>query len=236
MLSKSMHDTTSMNPSRTENPTLGEISALIIEDDLFFQNVIAEALKSCTKSIKPWLASSAQEAWEMVRKKSPIFQLVLVDLGLPDSDGIDLIRSLKNQCPNLVVMVVSTSNDRKRVLQAIKSGASGYIVKGDVHLTITHAINLALAGIHPMSPELNAYLVQYVRSQGNEFSKVNLGLTSREYELLDYFAHGHSYKRCAELMGVSLSTIQSHTRNLFRKLGVRSSLQAVLKAKGDDFP
>jgi DNA-binding NarL/FixJ family response regulator len=234
MLSKSMHYTTSMNSSRNENSAGEEISALVIEDDLFFQNVITEALKSCTKSIKAWLASSGQEAWSIIRKESPGFQLVLVELGLPDSDGIDLIRSLKSQWPNLTVMVVSTSNDRKRVLQAIKAGASGYIVKGDVHLTITHAINLALAGIHPMSPELNAYLVQHVRSQGNAFLKADLGLTSREYELLDYFAHGHSYKRCAELMGVSLSTIQSHTRNLFRKLGVRSSLQAVLKAKGDE--
>lgn len=226
--------TTLMNSSRTQNHALEEINALVIEDDLFFQNVITEALKSCTKSIKAWLASSGQEAWSMIRKESPGFQLVLVDLGLPDSDGVDLIRSLKNQWPNLVVMVVSTSNDRKRVLQAIKAGASGYIVKGDVHLTITHAINLALAGIHPMSPELNAYLVQHVRSQGNEFSKASLGLTSREYELLNYFSYGYSYKRCAELMGVSLSTIQSHTRNLFRKLGVRSSLQAVLKARGHE--
>jgi DNA-binding NarL/FixJ family response regulator len=231
-----MHYKTSMNSSRNENSAGEEISALVIEDDLFFQNVIAEALKSCTKSIKPWLASGAQEAWSMLREKSPGFQLVLVDLGLPDSDGVDLLRSLKNQWPNLVVMVVSTSNDRKRVVQAIKAGASGYIVKGDVHLTITHAIDLALAGIHPMSPELNAYLVQHVRNQGNESLKANLGLTSREYELLDYFAQGNSYKRCAELMGVSLSTIQSHTRNLFRKLEVHSSLQAVLKAQGDDCP
>ena len=209
------------------------VDALVVEDDVFFQSAICEALKTCKVSINPSLASSADGAITVLKAGTSSISLVLIDLGLPDDDGINLLKTIKAQWPALACMVISTCSERERVLTAMKEGACGYIVKGDVTISIAQAVDLVLSGVSPISPELTTYFIDLVRTRGIDSLREEHGLTERERELLSLFSVGHSYKRCAELMGVSLSTVQSHTRNLYRKLGVRSSLQAVLKAKGE---
>ena len=222
-----------MKSTSPPSPLPKLVHALVVEDDVFFQSAICEALKTCKTSITPSLASSAKQALRVLEADARSISLVLVDLGLPDDDGVNLLKTIKSQWPTLVCMVVSTSGERERVLAAMSEGACGYLVKGDVNISIAQAVDLVLSGVNPISPELTTYFIDLLRNRGIDSLKKELGLTGRERELLSLFSSGHSYKRCAELMGVSLSTVQSHTRNLYRKLGVRSSLQAVLKAKGE---
>lgn len=206
---------------------------LVIEDDLFFQHAIVEALKTCSTAVEPVVVKSATQALGHLDSIRHPFDLVMVDLSLPDNDGVHLINEIHLRWPETPCMVLSVSSERQKVIAAVKAGARGYVVKGDLNLPISAAVDLILSGGSPLSPKVTTYFVDLVRHPNMELAKTSLGLTARERELLVYFSAGHSYKRCAELMRISLSTVQSHTRNLYRKLGVRSGLQAVIKAKGE---
>lgn len=208
-------------------------TALVVEDDIFFQNVIAEALSACEVSIAPALASCGQEAIAFLEQNHATTPIALVDLCLPDINGIALIRQIRLRWPGVVCIVVSGSQTRDSVMPAIEAGAVGYVVKGDPHLSIGQAVTLVREGLNPISPELAAFFVELVQNRRSERIKNALGLTRRECELLEHFARGESYKRAATHMGVGVSTIQTHTRNLYRKLGARSSLQAVMRAKAE---
>lgn len=222
-----------MKSTSPPSPPAESVHALVVEDDVFFQSAVCEALKTCRARITPALACSASQAIQLLEADTPPIRLALIDLGLPDDDGVNLIKTIKSQWPELACMVISTCSERERVLAAVREGACGYIIKGDITLSIAQGVDLVLSGASPISPEITTYFFDLLRTRGIESLKNERGLTERERELLCLFSEGHSYKRCAKLMGVSLSTIQSHTRNLYRKLGVRSSLQAVLKAKGE---
>jgi len=208
-------------------------TALVVEDDVFFQNVIAEALSACEIPIAPALASCGQEAIAFLERNHAKTPIALVDLCLPDINGITLIRQIRLRWPGVVCIVVSGSQTRESVMPAIEAGAVGYVVKGDPHLSIGQAVALVREGLNPISPELASFFVELVQNRRSERIKNALGLTRRECELLEHFARGESYKRAAIQMGVGVSTIQTHTRNLYRKLGARSSLQAVMRAKAE---
>jgi DNA-binding NarL/FixJ family response regulator len=208
-------------------------TALVVEDDLFFQSVITEALSACSVSVTPALVSSAQEAIAFLEDNHALTSLALIDLCLPDMHGVALIRQIRQKWPKVVCIVVSGSQSRESVMPAIEAGAVGYVVKGDPHLSIGDAISLVREGLNPISPELTSFFVELVQNRKSERIKTALGLTRRECELLEHFSRGESYKRAAIHMGVGVSTIQTHTRNLYRKLGARSSLQAVMRAKAE---
>lgn len=218
------------------NVTMGSQStlrALVVEDDRFFQEVVKEGMAQALPGSRVDVCRSAQEAMQCVIDRGAQYQIAVIDLGLPDGDGISIIRELARVSPRTPVMVVSVATDESRVFEAVRAGAVGYVVKGDTMLSITRAMNQLLHGIHPISAILAGY---FLRLAGRESARDNASapikrLTPRELDLLREFALGKSYQEAASAMQISLTTVQTHTRNLYRKLGVKSSLRALSKAK-----
>ena len=215
------------------NGSNGRFKALVVEDDRFFQEVIKEGMAQAVPGSKVDLCRNTMEAMRCVEEHGTTYQLAIIDLGLPDGDGLSIIRSLVKTSPSTLIMVVSVASDERRVIEAVRAGAIGYVVKGDTTLSITKAIDQLLNGINPVSAKLAGY---FLRLAGRETARDNATapvkrLTARELDLLREFALGKSYQEAAEAMQISLTTVQTHTRNLYRKLGVKSSLRALSKAK-----
>lgn len=207
--------------------------AIVVEDDPFFAEVIASALPAEGGQWRVHAFSTVQATLEALSHDLAGLQLAVVDLGLPDGDGLDVIRALHRAAPATPVLVVSANTDEHRVLDAVRCGASGYIVKGDSHISITEAITHILSGVNPISPQLARLFLNLAREASPPAATDDnpSNLTPRELELLRHFATGASYANAAQLMGISLLTVQTHARNLYRKLGARSNLEALAKAQ-----
>ena len=214
---------------RPSNP----FKALVVEDDRFFQEVIKEGMAQVLPSCGIDICRTQQTALQQIHTEGLHYGIAIIDLGLPDGDGLAIIRELMRVSPSTPVMVVSVSAEERRVMEAIRAGATGYVIKGDSMLSVTRAIEQLMNGINPLSARLAGY---FLRLAGRESPRDNTlepikRLTPREMDLLREFALGKTYQEAANDMQISLTTVQTHTRNLYRKLGVKSSLRALSKAK-----
>jgi len=121
------------------------------------------------------------------------------------------------------------------VLGAIQAGANGYILKDESIEEITEGIAQVLNGVYPLSPRLARYLFKRLASPPAEQSgRLDIKLTPREQETLQHLSQGYRYEQVAERMGVTLSTVQSNVRSLYRKLNVHSQVQAIAKARDNN--
>lgn len=219
------------------NSSQRELRLLVVEDNLTFSAQIAQSIEGLPQRWAITCVTEGRKAIELLIDKDGSFDLALVDIGLPDINGIEVIRACAAQSPEMPVVVISVVASEPVVLKAIEAGAKGYILKGDSFEAITQGIAQVLDGIYPLSPSLARFLFKKLTDESpkeapsieNEFK-----LTPRELETLRHLAHGLSYQEVATQMGVALSTIQWNVRNLYRKLNVRSQVKAILKARDHD--
>lgn len=210
---------------------------LLVEDNSTFATQIAQAV---ARLPEPWIITSVSEgrqAIELLKGRDAGFDLALIDIGLPDISGIEVIRACAVQSPEMPVVVISVVASEPVVLSAIEAGAKGYILKGDSIVAITQGIHQVLNGVYPLSPSLARFLFKKLGSEvTKETSNTenDFKLTPRELETLQHLANGLSYQEVATQMGVALSTTQWNVRNLYRKLNVRSQVKAILKARDHD--
>ena len=204
---------------------------LVVEDDPVFQRAIGEAVAQLGTRWLMHAFRTGAEALACCDDPGVNLDLALVDLGLPDRDGIDIIRAIHDRFPAVPILVISVVSAETRVLKAIRAGALGYILKGDSSISMTRAIEQIMVGNYPISPKLARYLFK-LAGRGPAADAPELPrLTSKETELLQQIAAGKSYAQAAGAMGVALSTVQSYIRNLYRKLDVHSQTQAVSRAR-----
>lgn len=204
---------------------------LVVEDDPSFQRSIGDAVFQLADPWNLHAVRTGAEAIAFCQDSAAGLDLALVDLGLPDIDGIEAIRAIHRRFPEAPILVVSVVSAERRVLDAIRAGAVGYILKGDSSISITRAIEQIMAGTYPISPKLARYLFKLAGQEPAPGTPALPSLTSKETELLQLIAAGHSYAQAAERMGVAVSTVQSYIRQLYRKLDVHSQTQAVSRAR-----
>ena len=164
--------------------------------------------------------------------------VLLTDLGLPDGSGIDVIRACAANWPDCAIMVISLFGDEKSVLDSIEAGATGYILKDGDQLDVSRAMRDLLQGGSPMSPLIaRKVLARALQREAPVLVAAVSGklapgsaLTKRESETLGLIARGYTYEEVARLLSVSLSTVQSHIRGIYRKLAVNSRGEAVFEA------
>ena len=214
----------------TQAKQTGMRHALLVEDDAVFQRTLAEPVANLDM---PWMTPVFRHGRDAMAfcAEGVCPELALVDLGLPDCSGVEVIRALAQHCPQTPVMVVSVFADEARLLEAIRAGAMGYLLKYDSTLMISQAIEQLLAGVYPLSPMLASYLFKLAGHEPSPSDPDAPSLTPREAELLGLIADGNSYAECAQAMGIALASVQTHVRNLYRKLGAHSQLQAVKLAR-----
>lgn len=156
--------------------------------------------------------------------------ILLVDLGLPDGDGCDLIASTSARYAELPIMVISVFGDQERVIRAIKSGAKGYMLKDDDSKSIGAAIQQLLDGGSPISPPIARHLIRQFAPEPTPVDGDVEALSAREREVLQLAAKGYTYQETADLLGITVNTVSSHTKNIYAKLAVNSRSQAVHEA------
>jgi two-component system nitrate/nitrite response regulator NarL len=158
--------------------------------------------------------------------------LVLVDLHLPDGSGIDGIRKLKALRADLPVIALTVFEAPNVVVETICAGADGYLLKRATFSEVLGAMRVAISGGSPLTPATARTLLDVVRVQSTPqaLSPSRLDLTEREREVLRSLAAGNAYKQVAADLGLSIDTIRTHVRGLYRKLQVHSVAEAVLRA------
>jgi two-component system nitrate/nitrite response regulator NarL len=139
--------------------------------------------------------------------------------------------------PDMPVVVISVMAAEPQVLSAIEAGAKGYILKSESTREITDGIAQVMKGVYPLSPSLARLLFKQLaveKGKTTQPTDEDFKLTPRELETLRCLSQGLSYEGVADQMGVTLATIQYNVRNLYRKLNVRSQVQAISKARDHD--
>jgi DNA-binding NarL/FixJ family response regulator len=213
------------------------ITVLVVEDDAVTRRALSLAIEKepslklldaldCVKSAMTWLAHQSAD-------------ILLIDLGLPDGSGIDVIRFCAGAYPASNIMVITTSSDEDSVLDSIEAGASGYILKDADRPDIARSLLDLHAGGSPISPTIARKVLARMRDakpaedpKGKEVQSTEapVFLTKREASILDLIARGDSYGDVARQLALSVGTVQTHIKNIYDKLSVHSRGAAVYEA------
>ena len=154
--------------------------------------------------------------------------IVLMDIGLPSINGIEGVRTVKSNFENIQVIMFTVFEDDEKIFEAIRSGASGYLLKKTPPEEILEAIKELHEGGAPMSPSIARKVIQAFQVKPSNVLEDHQ-LTSREKEILYALVDGLSYKKIAEKYFVSIHTVRSHISSIYEKLHVNSKSQAVAK-------
>jgi len=154
----------------------------------------------------------------------------IVDLGLPDIPGIDVLREVSERFEDVEILVFTINDDREHLFSALKAGASGYIVKGGNLAELKGAIRNVVNGGAPMSPMIARFVIDEFRNESLTLED-NGFLTSRERDVLNAIAHGFSEKEIAQSLDLSPHTVHVHIKNTYKKLHAHSRTDALKKAR-----
>jgi DNA-binding NarL/FixJ family response regulator len=211
--------------------TGGVDSVGIVEDDPHYQAFIEQLVGTTPGLACAFTTDNVQGALALFGAHGP--RICLVDLALPDGSGIDLVRHIKTSSDGRV-LVLSVLGDQATVMEALRAGADGYVLKDMPGPQIVESIRQTLAGFAPISPQVAVYLTRLLSSPASaepETRGAELSLTDREAETLSMFAKGLSYREAAEVLGVSPHTISDFVKKIYRKLDVHSRGEAVFEAQ-----
>ena len=155
--------------------------------------------------------------------------VVLMDIQMPLVDGLEGVRIIKEYFPNIYVIMQTVFEDDEKIFDAMRYGASGYILKKTDPRQIIQAIEEVRNGGSPMTPSIATRVLHFFRKQ-HETKPDQYGLSEREKEILQFLVDGMSYKMIAERLDISYNTVNSHIKKIYDKLQVHSVSEAVSKA------
>jgi DNA-binding NarL/FixJ family response regulator len=171
-------------------------------------------------------ASDGEEAIAMAAELHP--DVVLMDLRMPRCDGVEATRRLREQAPEVKVIVLTTYADDRSVIDALRAGARGYLTKDAGAAEISQALQQVMSGQAVIDPAVQHHLVKAIAvGPPAPAPRFPDGLTPREAEILALIAEGLSNTEIAERLIVSAATVKSHINHLLRKIGARDRAQAV---------
>ncbi len=204
----------------------------IVEDDLASRKLLVSTLQADPDYLVVAEFSEGKAAVAAIPHLAP--DIVLVDLGLPDISGIDVIRKLKALDSECNVLVVTTFGDEATVTSALEAGADGYLLKGTVLEELRRDIRFLQSGGSPLSPMVARKLLNKLQSNATAAKPDATGdttLTRREQDILEMIAKGFSYTETSKICGIAAATVHSHLKSIYRKLEVHSKTEAVYEAR-----
>jgi DNA-binding NarL/FixJ family response regulator len=178
-------------------------------------------------------SSRVHDAIELVAAVK--FDLALVDLGLPDGSGVDVVTRLRDMQPEAQSVVVTIHDDDEHLFPALQAGAFGYILKEQARELITEQLQRISQGEPPLSPSIARRVMAYFsaksKPQPNNHAMPNVSLTDRESEVLLRVAKGYTLPEIGVQLGLSRHTIADYVKQIYRKLNVSSRAEAALEAQ-----
>ena len=176
-------------------------------------------------------AATGHEAVALSRRLHP--DIVLMDVRMPDLDGLAATRAIKEELPRTSILVVTLSEDPDYLLEALRAGAAGYVLKDASRREVIAAVRQVLTGESPLDPRLAAQLIRRLAGQAKEEEQpASHGdkLTPRELEVIRLVAKGKTNAEIARSLFVSVGTVKVHVERIIDKLGVSDRTQAAVRA------
>lgn len=206
-----------------------EKRVVIVEDDPGLRKQLGIVLNEADDIDCLYSVGSGEEAVEKIPKRPP--DVALMDINLPGMDGIECAGILKKQLPNLEIVMLTVYEDSENLFNALKAGASGYLIKSSRPEELYDAVRDVFTGGAPFSSHIARKVVRHFRGLG-ETASVKERLSPRESEVIELLASGYLYKEVADKLEISPETVRSHVKNICEKLQVRSRIEAVVKYLG----
>ena len=232
-------------------PAQYRIQVALLEDDPLMRTRLESALARDDGCTVVWAGDSVRACIAWLQTHAP--HLLLVDLGLPDGSGLEVIRRCRALHPACDVLVISLFGDDSHLLAAFAAGASGYLLKDGSERDLLQHVRELRAGGSPMSPVVARRLLEHWQSRlaptpppsaagavpatpdrpaapAVRIDRRDL-LTPKETAVLGLVARGHSYDEVAQRLEVSGATVRTHVRSIYDKLGAHNKVQALLEAR-----
>jgi DNA-binding NarL/FixJ family response regulator len=210
------------------------ISVIIVEEEPEFRRRYAQIIGSDPSIVLIGVASTAKEARQLVEREE--FDVMLIDIGLADGAGVELIRFVHQRMPDSDILVNSLLADNQTVLAAIEAGAAGYIMKDAPAAELINNIKMLRAGSSPISPVVARTVLRALRErpavapQTASTPPRRSALSSREIQILQVLAKGMSFVEIGNVLRISPHTVTAHIKKIYRKLSVHSRGEAVYEA------
>ncbi|KAF1035551.1 MAG: DNA-binding transcriptional activator DevR/DosR [Herbaspirillum frisingense] len=215
------------------------IRVALVEDDAYFQQVFQDAVEQAPDMMLASVSGTLAQGLAALTAGAP--DVLLVDIGLPDGSGIDLVRVAHERYPACNVMVCTTFGDEAHVMQSLEAGASSYLLKDSAAAGIVAEIRSLHGGGSPISPLIARQVLMRFRgapqagtpAQPPSPSRddVRSGLSARETEVLEYITRGFTADEIAGLMQISRHTVLTFIRRIYAKLEVHSKAEAIFEAR-----
>jgi DNA-binding NarL/FixJ family response regulator len=220
-------------PETAVLPQEHPIRILVVDDDDAFRETVCAAIERDGGMALAGQAGNAEGARDAIA--SGDFDVALIDLGLPDGNGIDLIREIARTRRDVDIMVVTVFGDEAHVLASIEAGATGYLLKRSLNDTLGATVRELRAGGSPISPVIARQLLHRFKKETPEPSQPAAvvddgGLSEREREVLLFIAKGFTVGEIADMLHLSAHTVATHVKHIYRKLAVHSRTEAVFEA------
>lgn len=197
-----------------------KITVLLVDDHAIARNGVRLMLGTAPDISVEGEAGNAVEAMARVAERS--FDVALVDIKMPGKNGLDLLKTLRAECPRMAVLVLSTYSEEIYAVRALKSGASGYLTKDAPTTTLVEAVRKAAGGGKHVSPALLEKLATLV---GGGPSGDHEELSNRELEVFKLIAQGESLVRIGEMLHLSPNTVTTYRSRILEKMGMSSNAE-----------
>jgi DNA-binding NarL/FixJ family response regulator len=225
------------NPDQFESKPVGVI---LVEDEPATQDHLTQVIESSNKLKLLGVANSVQDAYSLLFMTNP--DVALIDLGLPDSSGIEVIQWLNKHKPDTECLVITAFGDEDHVVRSLEAGASGYLLKDNSSdELIEHILEVANGG-SPISPLIARQLLSKMQNFRSEYTLLShtksaqdesqkaCSITDRELKVIQQVARGFTAQEIAGQMGISSHTVATHVKRIYKKLHVHSRSEAVYEA------
>jgi DNA-binding NarL/FixJ family response regulator len=202
------------------------ITVGIIEDNEKYRRAL-ELLLSNNKELK--IVFSIVHCNDLAGMVSFCPDVVIMDIDLPGRSGIDGVRLMKERCPDVNIFMLTMFEDEEFIFESIKAGAIGYLLKKDPPKRILEAVEKIHNGEPIISGKIARRMLQYFSTPGTSTQLAEYDLSRRESEVLQLLMKGHTYKEISEQCFISMDTVFSHIKNIYKKLNVRSKAEIILR-------
>ena len=218
--------------SRTKSPIdMKKTNIMLVEDNPDYRQAVSLALADESWIENMWIFGAAEVALRALQtgQQEPAPGIILLDIGLPGLSGVEVIRDFQSLCPQAQIIMLTQSRDQADVIEAIRQGAAGYLLKSASMDQLIEGIRTVMEGGTPLEPSVARHLIDAISGQRHQVAD-GIELSPRELEVLRLMGEGMLKKQIADVLKISEHTVAFHVKHVYQKLDVNNSPAAIDKA------